>query len=71
MKLAFKKGNLNNLDQTSIEPGTIYLASDTQNLYLDDEDFSRYCLTDLGALRFEVTETVRFGEPEETEEDEE
>lgn len=56
MNLKFKKGQRSNLDNVSIDPGTIYLTEDTQSLFVDDINLLRFQLNDIRALRFEIEE---------------
>lgn len=72
MFLSFKRGKEENLKQIVKKiPGTIYLTTDTNHLFMDmfDEDLNkniRAQLNDSNAVRFEITEeNVEFGKQEE------
>ena len=59
MNLNFKRGKQKNLNDININPGTIYLTEDTQNIFIDDESL-RFQLEDINALRFEIEEEIEF-----------
>lgn len=65
MNLQFKQGtSLENLQQVTKDPGTIYLLKGLNEMFVDVSNSSRIKVTDTNAIRFDIEDFIIFGEIE-------
>ena len=68
LKLNFKLGNKENLNQTNIDAGNIYVTKDTHEMYIDIDSINRIQIVNKNSPIFSVDKIIILDILEESEE---
>ena len=68
LKLNFKLGNKENLNQTNIDAGNIYVTKDTHEMYIDVDNVNRIQIVNKNSPIFSVDKIITLDILEESEE---